>query len=197
MCVIIPETQKKQPAEGLPPNWTFVFSRDKRYGRKGQRAYVPGLFIFHPDCDVAFRSVEAAVVYVPKLKAQNPKVVSEFNRHIGIVKSKGDGKEAGIKSIMRSSRRNAEADLGQAACGECENCAKQACRKCAACKSSTSGMSEHCFQKVIHMTAIRYFWKRSGFVLTSRAVLPDVLKVASSFKGNASGWVASRVAFLL
>lgn len=97
--------------------------------------------------------MEGVLGNAPTLKSKSPNIIADFYRHIGVTKSSGNAEEAseGSKAITTASGRNAEGGLGHAACGECENCTKEACQKCAVCKSSASGASPHCFQKVNHL----------------------------------------------
>lgn len=86
MCLSFTVAQKRQEAPGiLLPNWTFLFTQDKRYDcGNGKRSHTPGLFIYHPDGKTTFRSVKTAVRCIPKLSLNNPSVVADFNRHIGV-----------------------------------------------------------------------------------------------------------------
>ena len=85
MCLAIPDQQKEQPAKGLPPGFTFIFTRDKPFHHRKKRSYVPGLFISHSSYSIkTFRSIEAAVDFIPRLRTFNPNVIADFNRHIGV-----------------------------------------------------------------------------------------------------------------
>jgi len=182
MCLEIPESQKKQPAKGLPPNWTFLFTRNKAYRKLGKRTYIPGLFIFHPNCQKTFRSIEAAAVYVPKLKTYNPNVVADFNRHIGVtpmdaaaasprrtkvpkasklpssVSSKGKAAAGSSQDAIESPMTLEE--LFESACGVCFNCKKDNCGQCSSCLSNiTFRRRQVCLQKVSPIDLLRFlFW---------------------------------------
>lgn len=171
MCLHLPLSQKKQPAKGLPPGWTFIFSKNTTYKSKTGRAYVPGLFIYHPECDMTFRSVEAAVVYSPKLRISNPNVVAEFYTHTGVsalssnpsLKRKksprttlpaGAPKEGStslqmnVSSKSRGSPMTLE-ELFNSRCGTCVNCSKVDCGQCSTCVSTGSmPRRQVCIQKV-------------------------------------------------
>jgi len=174
MCMAIPDSRKKQPAKGLPPKWTFLFTRDKRYSNKGKRSYIPGLFIYHADYPKTFRSIEAALVYVPKLKTYNPNVIVEFNRHIGVKspgmimaerkneigrrdKSNGSplsplvtlkGKDENLSRKRSHQSPMTLEELFESRCGACVNCDKDDCRECASCLSNRSSYRQVCLQKV-------------------------------------------------
>lgn len=151
MCLGIPLSQKKQPAFGLLPNWTYAFARNTPYISKSGQAHVPGLFIYHPDYETkTFRSIEAAVVYVPKLRTYNQNVVTDFNTHIGIfardrANSKKQRAEPRRTSLAVSQKPNAAGvrtsglsprDLYANRCKQCELCMKQDCGACWSCKSN-------------------------------------------------------------
>lgn len=138
MCLQIDDLKKKQVAIGLPPGWTFLFKEDTP--RNGTKVpHIPGLVIHHPQGTRFFRSAEAACAFLPKSLELNPHAVSDFNRHIGVDK----------ESIP---------------CGVCENCRKDACRRCARCRASSRGASRQCFQKV-------WFRLLHCIVLLSRSTL--------------------------
>lgn len=170
MCLEIPLSQKKQPAFGLPPNWTFAFARNTPYISKSGQAHIPGLFIYHPEYETrTFRSIEAAIVYVPKLKNYNQNVVTDFYNHIGIVargKAKGGAskkksaepriinspvvpqkpKAVGVGTVLSPQ------DLYANRCKKCELCMKQDCGACWSCRSNQKNPSRSrrsvCLQKV-------------------------------------------------
>lgn len=174
MCLHIPDSQKKQPAKGLPSGWTFIFSRDKHDTSKSGQAHTPGLFIHHPECDKSFRSIEAAVSYLPKLKTFNRSVVTDFKMHIGVLgasdekgsnKKRAGSREITISQKSKSSHSSVDTPKGMTGgtlspqemyvqqCGNCELCVKPACGSCFSCRSNRKAPSHIrrvCLQKVRH-----------------------------------------------
>ena len=160
MCVEIHDSAKKQHAVGLPTDWKFIFTEDKVY--KGQRSYVPGLYIFNPNGGPnLFRSIEAAIANSPSLKERNSNVIAEFNRHVGIKPTdyRGRNKRPGVtatksgempfkKSKTAPSTLKRGSAARKKACGSCRNCMRAPCGKCFMCNNDTSGASSSCFQKV-------------------------------------------------
>jgi hypothetical protein len=61
MCIKIPAQRKEQPAVGLPAGWTFIFEEENKSNPK--KAYIPGLFIFHPKKKKPFRSMEVSAIW--------------------------------------------------------------------------------------------------------------------------------------
>lgn len=156
MCLHIPDPQKRQAAKGLPSGWTFVFARDTPYITKSGQPHVPGLFIHHSECNKKFRSIEAAVVFCPKLKDFNPNVVAEFNNHIGVI-AEGKGKrDSEKKSEASASPSGADVplspqDMYARRCDQCELCLKPDCRSCSSCRSNTKNPGRRravCLHKV-------------------------------------------------
>lgn len=166
MCLDIPASKKKQHAKGMPPDWKFIFEKDRKY--KGRRSYVPGLFIFHPDKPAQiYRSATGAVNTVPALKKANPSVVEDFYEHVGI-KATDIVKSETIKNVPSYQETTelvsvapecySDARASSVAtsrtidpCGKCENCTKDSCGNCARCTSSESGKSSGCLQKVKYL----------------------------------------------
>lgn len=121
---------------------------------------MPGLSIFHPDCPKIFRSIEAVVNYVPRLRERNSKVISEFNRHVGIKTTDyrdmytnpkvaaSPSSKSSMYSNPAHSRLKTGSAVGKGACGGCTNCMKAPCEKCFMCKEDAAGDGTSCLQKV-------------------------------------------------
>lgn len=149
---------------GLPPGYTFIFTRDKPFHHRKKRHYVPGLFISHPSYSIkTFRSIEAAVDFIPRLRAFNPNVIADFNRHIGVQtignvissrrkrppKASPVALSASAEGITHDQECMTLEDLYDARCGACENCCKDDCGQCSACLSTgSSSRRQVCIQKV-------------------------------------------------
>lgn len=161
MCLRIPDSRKKQHAKGMPPGWTYIFEKDRKY--KGRRSYVPGLFILHPTKPAQiYRSAEGAVNTVPALRKANPSVIKDFYEHVGIkttdlvapdtMKNPSFYQESlelpPVAPEACSSTPSTSITTSNGPCGVCENCTKDACGKCETCTNSPDGTSPHCFQKV-------------------------------------------------
>lgn len=179
MCLEIPDEEKRQPAHGLLPHWTFVFKENRPY-YKGNNAHVPGLYIFPDNPSVTYRSVEAAISNVPKkLLDYNPNAVSDFYRFVGVksvtetegsssqTKSKKvPSRNAAVKRKKASSAPMSLEELFENRCGECVNCNKEDCGECfscLSCLSNTDGSQRQkvCLQKVsgVSRTFISIFSK--------------------------------------
>lgn len=168
MCLEIPVSQKKQPAKGLPPGWTFIFAHNTRYGHGSTRDYTPGLFISHRDYPTqTFRSIAAASSRVKKLKEFNPNVVEDFNAHIGIGASTSTGgnkrktEQNGSSVAVSRKPKPSPPSTGSLSylvedatglslgpqemyarrCNECELCTKPDCGSCASCRSNNRASS--------------------------------------------------------
>jgi hypothetical protein len=168
MCLAFSDAEKKQPAKGLPPTWTFLFRENRPY--RGQ-AYVPGLHIYDSTAKLSFRSVEAAIANFPKKVLQfNKNAAQDFYRHIGIkpvspnvptaISAAATGPSLKAKASVKAKKKSESSlkpaaspssleELLEASCGDCLNCSKEDCGKCSSCISNrTSFPKEVCLQKV-------------------------------------------------
>jgi len=165
MCLRIPESEKKQPAQGLPPTWTFLFKENRRYANKNKnKACTPGLYIYNPKHPkVCFRSVEAAVNQRQKeVMSFNPNAVADFSRHIGVTPQSAAIPRTSLPPAAPSSGKKRAnkggkslvspmtlEELFQGRCGECVNCEKDDCGQCSSCLSNYSSRRQQvCLQKV-------------------------------------------------
>jgi len=128
------------PSSGFPPGWTFVIDPNMHgwsssQAKKSQKLVaVDGLKIFSPGRGREYYSPERAKAhYTTALEEASSK---EFYRHIGAMPSL-------VKAASKKSTKQ-----GNRACGACDNCTKEACGRCIQCRSSPSGVSQSCFQKV-------------------------------------------------
>jgi hypothetical protein len=148
----------------LPPGFTFIFKRDKPPRHITKRSYTAGLFISHSSYSIkTFRSIEAAVDCIPRLRNFNPNVIADFNRHIGVQtisnaipsRRKRSPKAAPVplsasaEEIPHGKACMTLKDLYDARCGICENCRKDDCGQCSSCMSTgSSSRRQVCIQKV-------------------------------------------------
>lgn len=79
MCSQIPRDERKQPAPGLPPGWTYVTGEALDDGRNG----VPGLLIMSPEGDHQFSSCSVALKHCNILGPAAEEADLEFQAHIG------------------------------------------------------------------------------------------------------------------
>jgi hypothetical protein len=190
MCLEIPIAQKKQPAMGLPPNWTFAFARNTKYYSSSSHAHIPGLFIYHPEYETkTFRSIEAAVANVPRLRTYNQNVVTDFYNHIGIIargKTKGGArkkKRAPRPRIINSPSAVSQKpkavgtgtvlspqDLYANRCKQCELCIKQDCGACWSCR--TNRKQPKCSRRAVCLQKVcQYIMKLRNHFFYIRKVL--------------------------
>lgn len=187
MCLQISDSQKKQPAKGLPPGWTYLFSADSFGKGKSGQSYVPGLglSLYQPESNTTFRSIEAAVVSVPELMTFNPNVCSDFNGHIGTLvkgsysKLKKSSKTAPIPPVAPMTGRTSTMTLEELldrSCGMCVNCSKDDCGECSSCVSkATSPRRQVCIQKVKSLNM--YDFVSTGSAFTSSQSMDGCVQV--------------------
>ena len=147
MCINIPIPTKAQPAVGLPDGWTFAFQEEKP---SSKNAYIPGLWIFWKKKQ--FRSVEAACAVVPTILEENPGAVNDFYTHVGIDLTRVLGSLQSQQPSLVTNGLGAVSspmtleELLKHKCGECMNCHKDDCGRCASCMLNPR--TQVCIQKV-------------------------------------------------
>jgi len=207
MCLCIPESEKKQPAQGLPPTWTFLFKENRRYANKNKnKACTPGLYIYNPKHPkVCFRSVEAAVnQWQKEVMSFNPNAVADFNGHIGVTLQSATMASTSLPPTAPSSGKK-PANIGgkslvsamtleelyRSRCGECVNCKKHDCGQCSSCLSNCSSRHQRvCLQKVSSnnvdiCNALSYARQNLNHIHETSCVLLDVLPCVGGTQSSA------------
>ena len=82
MCLAIPDDQKKQPAIGFPPGWTFYFTNADSV----QPTPLARLVLVSPK-NLLLRSVDSAINRHKKILSFGPTLKRLFHAHIGILPS--------------------------------------------------------------------------------------------------------------
>jgi hypothetical protein len=149
MCCEVSVEEKAQPmppGSKFPDGWKFVIDPTIE-GYQSCRAPLKGaegLKILPPTGTFYYYSVEGA-------KVRNSTRLKDvcarpFYAHIGALATD----ESRLTSGSSLSRSNvSDEDMRpQERCGECENCTKDACRRCTQCRLHNLGRSSDCFQKV-------------------------------------------------
>ena len=95
MCLEIPISQKKQPAVGLPPNWTSCSLRIRRYFEELPRSYIPVSSFITPNTKLRrFDRLKPRYALCTDPQDFQSECYYDFNTHIGIfARDKAKGKK--------------------------------------------------------------------------------------------------------